>query len=68
MMRRKSSNQFLVMVMVIYIIATIGYVMNVVKLATSDFESPYKAEVIYGVGTIVPPVGAIIGWINIKDE
>ncbi len=43
----------------------IGWVKNIVKFVQLDFKSPYKAEVIRGVG--LTSYGAIIGWINIKD-
>jgi len=40
--------------------------MNVVKLVSLDFNAPYKAEVIRTIA-IVPPVGAVVGWIEISD-
>ena len=43
-----------------------GWVQNIVKLSNCDFQAPYKAEVIYGVGR-VPIVGAVTGWIDIED-
>ena len=45
----------------------IGWVLNVVKLVESDFEAPYKNEVIRTVGTFVPPIGGIAGWVDIDD-
>ena len=50
----------------VVLVAFAGYVSNIVKLAQCDFKAPYKAEVIRIVG-IFPPVGAIVGYINIKD-
>lgn len=44
----------------------IGWGRNLVLLSQTDFKAPYKAEVIRMVG-ILPPVGAIIGWIDIED-
>jgi len=41
----------------------IGWVKNIVKLVRCDFEAPYKAEIIHSLG-VLPPVGAITGWIN----
>jgi hypothetical protein len=43
-----------------------GYVMNVVKFVRLDFETPVKAEILRGIG-IFPPVGAVMGYIPIKD-
>jgi hypothetical protein len=45
----------------------IGYVWNIVRFVSCDFEAPYKAEVLYGAG-IVTGLGVVIGYINIEDE
>jgi hypothetical protein len=46
----------------------IGYYLNVYKLfAHNDFASPYKTEVSRIVGIVIPPVGAVLGYINIED-
>lgn len=55
-----------VVVAILGILAVIGWVKNIVKLCHCDFASPYKAEVVYTIG-ILPPVGAVTGWITIKD-
>ena len=56
-------------IVIAYIIATIivvaGWIQGIVKLAHCDFKPPYKAEVIYGVGTFLPVVGAVVGWMDI---
>jgi len=44
-----------------------GYVINFVKFVKLDFKTPYKAEVIRGIG-VLSGIGAIVGWINIKDN
>ena len=44
-----------------------GWVKNIVKLTDCDFESPYKTEVIRVIG-ILPPVGAVVGWMTIGEE
>jgi len=43
---------------------TIGWVKGVVHLCQCDFEAPYKAEIIYTVGTFVPVVGGVVGWMD----
>jgi hypothetical protein len=43
-----------------------GYVMNIYKFAKCDFEAPYKAEVIRGVGIFIP-YGIVTGWMDIED-
>jgi len=50
---------------VILLLCGIGWVKNIIKLTQCDFEAPYKCEIIHGVG--LTPVGAITGWINIKE-
>jgi len=51
----------------IVLFGCIGYLTNLYKLTQLDFKAPYKAEYlrIVGVGT---PIGAVIGFIDIKDE
>lgn len=44
-----------------------GYVRNIVRLAHTDFEAPYKAEILRGAGILVLPVGIIEGYIKIND-
>ena len=44
-----------------------GWGINVYKMTQLDFASPYKAEVIRGVG-LFPIFGAIIGYITIGEE
>ena len=51
---------------VVVIIGT-GWVQNLIKLSDCDFESPYKTEVIRVIG-IIPPVGAVVGWMDIGEE
>lgn len=46
------------------ILAGIGWVKNIIKFARCDFNAPYKAEIVHGLG-IVTGYGAITGWINI---
>ena len=51
---------------VLGIAGVVGYVKNIIHLADCDFQAPYKAEVIYGIG-LIPPVGCVTGFINIPD-
>ena len=43
----------------------VGYVANIVKLCGCDFQAPYKAEVIRGVGVVVPVVGVPAGYMDL---
>ena len=59
--------QFAVIVVAVVAIIGTGWVKNIIKLTDCDFESPYKTEVIRVVG-IIPPVGAVVGWMDIGEE
>lgn len=56
-----------VLVALVVIGMLVGFVRNIVRLCYCDFEAPYKAEIIRGIGIFIPPVGGIVGWINIPD-
>lgn len=51
----------------LFIAAGFGWINNLVGLFQTDFEAPYKAEIIRGVGVFVPPVGVIAGYVDIAD-
>ena len=59
-------NKFFVVLLVLCVGVFAGWCMNLYKLTQCDFQSPYKCEVIRAIG-IVPPVGAVAGWIDIED-
>ena len=46
---------------------SIGWVINLTKLANCDFEPPYKAEIIHGIGVFVPPVGMVVGLLDLGE-
>jgi len=62
----KFTGVMVIIPIVIIILSIMGWVKCVIKLVKTDFEAPYKAEVIYGIGTFTG-AGAIIGWIDIKE-
>lgn len=47
----------------------IGWGMSVYKLINCDFDSQgtWKAEVVYGIGVVIPPTSLIIGYLDIED-
>lgn len=59
---------FVEIVVILYglllLVGAIGYVKCVIKFIHCDFNAPYKAEIIYGIGTF-SPMGAIIGYTNL---
>ena len=46
----------------------IGWVMNIYKFCTADFEPTYKEEIIRGVGIPCAPIGMTAGWMSIGGE
>ena len=52
----------------IWIALAAGWVGNIVKFASCDFEEPYKTEIIRGIGIPVAPFGAIISVMDIGEE
>ena len=52
--------------LVIGIIYLAGWIICFVKFIQLDFEAPYKAEIVYGIGTVTS-LGGIVGWIPIDD-
>jgi len=53
----------LMLVSVLLVSFPVGYIANIVKLSDCDFKAPYKAEIIRGVGIVIPPVGYVVGFI-----
>jgi len=61
-----SAYTLIIISIVIPLFLGIGWVNNLIKFTRLDFQAPYKAEMIRGIG--LTPIGSIIGWINIKDN
>ena len=55
-----------VVYLIIILVVGTGWVKNIIKLSNCNFEAPYKAEVIYGVG-LIPIIGMVTGWLDIED-
>lgn len=54
---------------ILWLVLAFGYINNIYSLAAKDdFASPYKAEVLRGIGVFVPPVGVILGLFVTFDE
>ena len=50
------------------LMGTVGYLMNIGLFMSCDFKEPYKEEAIRGIGVVVPPIGAVTGYVHIEDE
>lgn len=44
-----------------------GWGLNLMKLTQTDFQPPYKAEVLRGIGVVTVVPGIIMGYIDIED-
>lgn len=56
------------LVALVMMLGIVGWSMNIYKLTKCDFESPYKSEIIRGAGVAIPVIGAITGYVDIKDK
>lgn len=65
-MNEKTKLYLMIILSIIPVMAFTGWVMNFYKLFHLDFKQPYKAEIIRTIG-VVPPIGAVIGWMDIND-
>lgn len=55
--------------LVLWIAAIGGWVNNIVKFTECDFESPYKCEVIRGIGIApIAPMGVITGYMDLEND
>jgi len=52
---------------ILFLGCAFGWVNNVLLLTESNFEAPYKNEIIRGAGIFIFPVGVIAGYIEIND-
>lgn len=63
----KNFNTLKISVYFILLIGLIGELQCLYKLINSDFEAPYKREIIYSV-SFITGFGCIVGWLNIPDK
>ena len=61
--------KYIIIPIALILVSTIlfGYYNNIAKLVELDFEKPYKAEILRGVG-LIPPVGMIMGYVEFEEE
>jgi len=58
---------FMMIVFFLIFFCVYGWVFNLIKLTKTDFQPPYKAEVLRGIGVITVIPGVIMGHIEIED-
>lgn len=48
----------------VVLLGFIGWIKCIINLIGCDFAPAYKAEVLYAIGSFIPVIGAILGWID----
>lgn len=51
-------------IVIMWLFLTVSWIKNIYELTECDFESPYKCEVIHGIGIPIPPVSWISAWVD----
>lgn len=51
-------------VVLLCLLTIIGWFLNIIRLFGCDFASPYRCEVIHGIGLIAPPAASVTGWME----
>ena len=49
---------------VIILVVVLLWIANAIEFSKCDFESPYKCEVMHGIGIVVAPLGWVFGFID----
>lgn len=60
----KRFKRFKLLFICLFVLAGTGWVKNIIKFSDCDFETPYKAEIVYGVG-VITPIGVVTGWMDL---
>jgi len=64
---RKGFTVVELVIVLLFVGGVVGYCLNIYKFASCDFEAPIKAEVIHGVGIIIPAIGAVTGYMSLGE-
>lgn len=59
-----TGKQFLIASTVVMLLAVLPWAVNAIKFVQCDFASPYKCEVVHGIGVFIPPTSIITVWFN----
>jgi hypothetical protein len=63
-MRYNMKNLIVIIWLLVVGLGIVGWISNIVKFIDCDFTSPYKCEVVHGIGIPIPIIGAITGWMD----
>ena len=64
----KAVSLMVVFVFLFGFLCVMSWAYNIYKFVSLDFEAPYKAEVLRGVGIPVAPVGVVLGFVEFDEE
>ena len=63
MKNRRGFTVIQLLIVILLVFGLYGWGSNLYKFASCDFEAPYKAEIIHGIG-LVPVVGIFTGYMD----
>ena len=53
-----------VLIVAFVFVALVGWILNFVKFCRCDFKAPYKAEILHGMGVVIPPL-VVLGYLDV---
>lgn len=56
------------LIFAVYALILFGWVANIYKLTQNDFESPTKEETLRTIGIVVPPMGIVLGYMELNPN
>lgn len=56
------------LIFLFYALILFGWVANIYKLTQNDFESPTKEETLRTIGIVVPPIGIVLGYMELNPN
>lgn len=59
---KKQRGYTLIDILVMFFV--VAWIWNLVKLTSCDFESPYKCEVLHGIGVVIAPLSIGTVWVD----
>ena len=66
--KQKGNTSIELIYVIIWLVLVIGWIMNMYKVFTVDWESPFKTEAIRTISVFIAPVGGVIGYMDIGEE
>ena len=67
-MKRRTPCAIVIIQLAIVLFVATCWIVNLVKFTKCDFESPYKSEVIHGVGVFTVVASVVTVWFPTEEE